>query len=195
MDLSGRVVKRLPVPECLTCLCSHLDLVGVASKYGSCSVIDPATGVASHLLDAPSTELDRDYEWWELDKYKEFRYRHNGFALGRVESTGEYKVLRISSSASMLSNEWRDTTSVLTVNGFSCTPWISASSLKLSLPVDVDWVKNAVVGGSVYFLESDIWLTEVDLELMSWGGLVDDIAVFSLETEQWATTLMGTSLI
>jgi hypothetical protein len=100
MDLSGRVVKRLPCStEGLRCVrSSRLHLVCVADSDGRCSVIDPATGAVSDLPETPPEE-----EWWGDVQVTKDHDVFNVFQIGRVSSTGECKVLRLSRV------EWQET--------------------------------------------------------------------------------------
>ncbi|GJN03452.1 hypothetical protein PR202_ga20902 [Eleusine coracana subsp. coracana] len=101
MDLCGRILKTLPVPAGLTCLCSRLDLICVASLIGNISLINPATGAVKYLPNAPAEHFES----------------HDS------SSDEEYKVLRVSSVSTPTT--WFDDredlpchgTGVLTVNG------------------------------------------------------------------------------
>ncbi|TVU06081.1 hypothetical protein EJB05_49273, partial [Eragrostis curvula] len=171
MDLSGHVVKRLPVPPWNACLsahvmCSRLDLIVVANTEGRCSVINPATGAVSHLRktlpDHSSSEEELALNEGAWRRYPDYHV----FALGRVESTGEYKVLRIASEDCMW-YDFDDTSclecSVLSVNGGSCRiPWRSTGSPEYG--------------------------TEIQKKIMNGYDIEPDfIAAFDLDTEEWTT--------
>ncbi|GJN16273.1 hypothetical protein PR202_gb03320 [Eleusine coracana subsp. coracana] len=194
MDLSGRILKTLPVPAGLTSLCSRLDLICVASLIGNISLINPATGTVKHLPNAPAEHFDShdsssDEEWGLLHPEPEI----DVFALGRVDSTGEYKVLRVSSVPTPTT--WFDDredlpchgTGVLTVNGSARrTRWISHMSPDEFL-LDLEYMDDAVVvGGSVYFLwHTGMFPMRRDEEDMRCGISPHYIAVFNLDKEQW----------
>ncbi|TVU06082.1 hypothetical protein EJB05_49274, partial [Eragrostis curvula] len=194
MDLSGHVVKRLPVADARKCLCSRLDLICVADMKWRHSVINPATGAVLHLPDAPPqgscldhSSSDEEVDWgdsvWQQDP------EYSVFALGRVESTGEYKVLRIP-CVDKTSRDIDDTSwlvcSVLTIVDGSCvTRWRSTKSP--DLPIDMD--SGVVVGGSVYYFLSDEYETELQKDISEGHDIVEPhfIASFDLETEKWTT--------
>ncbi|TVT97233.1 hypothetical protein EJB05_57541, partial [Eragrostis curvula] len=181
MDLSGRVVKRLPVASGRrTCLCSsRLDLVGVMRLSGLCSVVNPATGAVLDLPDTPPDDDSPDGE--ELESWSDSEWPEGPedevFALGRVDSTGEYKVLRISNM-----ERWRGfqsydeyssrAYSVLTVNGSGRNRWRHAD--RPECPVDMD--SAVVAGGSVYCFWKDEYQSTEDLNI---------ITAFDLQTEEW----------
>jgi hypothetical protein len=102
MDLSGRVVKRLPfsITEGKYFLRSCPDLVGVGGVDGSYYLIDPISGVVSHL---PKTVLkllpdSLEHYCYSSESWDSDEDDGTGscvFVAGRVDSTGEYKVLRL----------------------------------------------------------------------------------------------------
>ncbi|GJN16270.1 hypothetical protein PR202_gb03316 [Eleusine coracana subsp. coracana] len=88
MDLSGRVVKRVPCEAGFMLVQSRLDLICVSHPGGRFSVINPATGDIRRLPETPP-EYEEDYtdsssedEEWDRDP------SYTVFALGRVDSTG-----------------------------------------------------------------------------------------------------------
>lgn len=206
MDLSGHVIKRVPVVNGQTMVRSHsrLDPVCVADPTGSsCSVIDPATGVVSRLPETPPEK----HWWWDgsspaekgdangkEEKKNWFRGpMRSDYAIGRVESTGQYKVLRLSSQ------DWKrdgndhvkhlTISSVLTLNA---TPgesqWRSTGRPKFL----VDTGKCAVVGTTAYFFWSkdneNLHEYQIDHIRFSDGIVPDCIACFDMETEEWTST-------
>ncbi|TVU06088.1 hypothetical protein EJB05_49280, partial [Eragrostis curvula] len=177
MDLSGHVVKRLPVAYWPIYVCSPLDLICVESAGEGCSVINPATGAVSSDTPPDDNSLsDKEVDWGESAWPEGPEY--HVFALGRVESTGEYKVLRISNIEVWAGFESSDECSsrgysVLTVNGSRRNRWRHAEPHEG--PVDMD--NPVVVGRSVYYFSKDEyhWIEEDP----------DFISAFDLETEQW----------
>ncbi|GJN03451.1 hypothetical protein PR202_ga20901 [Eleusine coracana subsp. coracana] len=188
MDSSGRVVKRVPSMEGLALVRSRLDLVCVADMEGNCSVIDPVTGAVSHLPNTPP-ELD----WWGNIPVTKDDSVFNAFLLGRVDSTGDCKVLR-------LSRVERERTYHL----ISCVLTLDdADGVQRWRPTGrpefiVNTHSGVVVGDAVYYF----WWTAMypDPEQDQWdlirknGDVPDCIARFDLEAEKW-TTISGPCLL
>ncbi|KAL6598537.1 hypothetical protein ACP70R_046236 [Stipagrostis hirtigluma subsp. patula] len=180
MDLSGHVVKRLPVPGNHTMLSSRLDLVCVANKDGSCFAINPATAAVSHLLEPEAPPESEDDEWDCYEHYSDssgcVEYEHSEFAVGRVDSTGEYKVLRLASSC----KTWEEhhdvylVSSVLTINGVG--GWRSTESPEFIADIGRDH-SSVVVGKAIYFL----WYDD-----HPWAAM-QRISCFDLDAEKWTT--------
>jgi hypothetical protein len=181
MDLSGRVVKRLPCStEGLRCLRSRLDLVCVADSDGRCFVIDPATGAVSDLPETPPEE-----EWWGDVPVTKDHDVFNVFQIGRVSSTGECKVLRLSRV------EWQETyhmiSSVLDLalddDAGGPRQWRPTGSPEFI----VNTHSGVVVGGAVYYF----WWTAMypkhhHLTMLQDNGVVPKcVARFDLEAEEW----------
>ncbi|TVU05967.1 hypothetical protein EJB05_49153, partial [Eragrostis curvula] len=158
MDLlSGRVLKRVPVANGQTLVrsFSRLDLVCVADRNGSCcSVLNPATGDVSRLPETPPEEhyppaAPEGHSWIRGPVRSEF-------TIGRVESTGEYKVLRLSCQDFKHDDDDDDvkhqiSSSVLTLNKASAGQSGWRSTGRPNFLVDMD--KCAVVGGAAYLLK------------------------------------------
>uniref|UniRef100_A0A0E0LI73 F-box associated domain-containing protein n=1 Tax=Oryza punctata TaxID=4537 RepID=A0A0E0LI73_ORYPU len=85
MDLAGNVLKTIGIPVGHKVLCTHLDLVCVATRRNSCHVLNPATRAAYDLPESPAEDHMNHVH---LRKRKPY----TSFAFGRIASTGEYKV-------------------------------------------------------------------------------------------------------
>ncbi|TVT97217.1 hypothetical protein EJB05_57524, partial [Eragrostis curvula] len=180
MDLSGQVVKRLPVAaEGLTTLVwSRLDdLVCVANNSdGRCAVINPNTGAVSHLPETTSPEENGGCAY-------------HVFLLGRVESTGQRKVLRLSRDKS--DGRHLMSSSVITLlneddaGGGGSAQWRPSGRPKFL----VNKYSGVVVGGAAYFFWWAAHYPDQHHRTQLWhDGIVPDcVARFDLETEVWST--------
>nr|CAB3456244.1 unnamed protein product [Digitaria exilis] len=86
VDLSGNVVKRIPIPDGHL-LPTSFDLACAATVRNSCHVLDPATGGVHVLPKSPAAEhVGQEH----------LHQPYTSFAFGRIDdATGEHKVLRM----------------------------------------------------------------------------------------------------
>ncbi|KAF8689269.1 hypothetical protein HU200_042061 [Digitaria exilis] len=189
MDLSGRVVKRLPIriSESKHYLLYSFDLVGLADVDGGCSLIDPVAGATTHL---PKMVLKGSTNWefcYDDDKKELERCV---FRAGRVDSTGESKVLRIVCRAYADVDDFDEhhpVSSVLTINGGDGAQWRETRSHPAFL-VNMDCMDGGVVVGStIHFFWSRLYPTATQMQLMRDGVDVDFISSFDLAAEEWTS--------
>ncbi|KAJ1288166.1 hypothetical protein BS78_02G069500 [Paspalum vaginatum] len=165
MDLSGHVVKRVrtKTPETEQVMFIQLGLVCTGRGFGhgaSYKLLNLSTGAVCALPEgyAPHEEPIMDYQTF--------------VALGKVESTGEYKVLRvIENSDEHEEPEQLYEVCTLDVDGIgsntSC--WRGNKAPLDQDIVDVGRWKNVVIGGIVYFLSFvPIYISSFDLETEEW---------------------------
>lgn len=125
---------------------------------GSCCLIDPVTGAASHL---PKTVLKllpdvREYYYsssngWDSD---DEGTECCAFVVGRVDSTGECKVFRLVCAPYMsMVNfaEHHPVSSVLTINGGDCAQW-RATQNHPEFPVNMHYMDRGVLVGTTVSL-------------------------------------------
>ncbi|GJN03454.1 hypothetical protein PR202_ga20904 [Eleusine coracana subsp. coracana] len=199
MDLSGRVVKRVPSEDGLMLVQSRLDLICVSDSDGRFSVMNRATGDIRRLPETPPEE-DEDYtDSSSEDEERDRNPSYTVFALWRVDSTGEYKVLRLSAIDTEDPRDPHIICSVLTINNRPGrkTRWTYAEYPPENVPVVMDNV--AVIDGAVYFFWSqDAYDSKVQqgyIKSYGFGSMPPDcIACFDLETEEW-TTIPGPELV
>ncbi|KAF8701961.1 hypothetical protein HU200_033294 [Digitaria exilis] len=161
MDLSGGVIKRVPIPRWQTLMCSHLGLICVGDcdtsrsyhdTSRSCYLIDPATKVSCRL-DVNCFEDRLCTSYGDHDECLDPAF--SLFALGRVDSTGVYKVLMVSCFTYAELNEDQQSYHVLTVNGAGGgTRWRSTASPEFLIGMDT-MNRGVVLGGAVYYLADD----------------------------------------
>ncbi|KAG2640324.1 hypothetical protein PVAP13_2KG085800 [Panicum virgatum] len=164
VDLSGRVVKRVPNADGHRLLSTRLDLASAATVRNSCRVLDPATGIVRR----PSTS----------------------FAFGRrIATTGEYKVFRILDLPSHLANNnEHQLFEVLTINGASTSGSVRALwGARRSNAHYVEGSSAIVVGEVVYFKLNSIYHTLIEAGVP--GIIPDCIVSFDLESEEWRDVL------
>ncbi|XP_039837159.1 uncharacterized protein LOC120697838 isoform X2 [Panicum virgatum] len=177
VDLSGNVVKRIPVPE--GChhhhlLCTRLNLACLATDLNKCHVLNPATGAVYTLPEGPAVE--------HVNRVN-LRHPNTFFALGRVTSTGEYKVLR-------MFNRWapghdgKQLFEAFTINGGSArhAQWRGRQGHDLI----TEALSGVVVDGVVYFLMDKVYGRSFYT-----GISPDHIVSFDLGTEEWRRDLQG----
>ncbi|CAL5006440.1 unnamed protein product [Urochloa decumbens] len=164
LDLSGHVIKRMASPSGEALLCSCLDLIcfGEREKSVNCCLINPRLAGGG-----PDREP-----------------AYNVFALGRVESTGEYKMLMVSCMTYDCNpNEFDQLCHVLTLNGG--TRWRSTVGPEFLVKMEA-MDNSVVVSGAVYYLWADSYVYEFQKEFLDDNPL-DCIASFDFETESWCS--------
>ncbi|KAG2657782.1 F-box protein CPR1-like [Panicum virgatum] len=165
VDLSGNVVKRIPVPE--GChyhhlLCTRLNLACLATDWNRCRVINPATGAVHALPENPAVE--------HLGRVN-LREPYTFFALGRLASSGEYKVLRTFNQLGF-ANGGHQLFEVFTINGGTGhARWRGMQSPGLFIRTH----SGVVVDEVVYFLTNGA----------NTGIRPDYIVSFDLGMEEW----------
>jgi hypothetical protein len=166
MDVSGAVVKQIPIPAAHQLLCTRLDLACVVTGWNSCRVLDPATGAV--VRGPPAL--------WH-GRIRKLIQRNTSFMFGRIASTGEYKVLRIRSQFGEQRFE------VFTIGGGAD----SACWRRLQSPeIKVDACSAVVVDSAVYFLYDGKYFGRFNAAFDP-----DCITSLDLETEEWRRDLKG----
>ncbi|CAN6180673.1 unnamed protein product [Urochloa humidicola] len=172
MDLSGRVIKRVVKPGRLWAgwkewaITAEVDVVCVLMRNDmSYRLLNPATGAVSAL---PQGFAEEHLPWaWNISDVSHL------IAVGKVASTGEYKVLRVLDRYS----EQEQLCEVFTLDGSTHARWrgkkVSPASLRY----------RVTINGVVYFLLSE--------RVMGQGVEPMRIASFDLEAEEWMAILQG----
>jgi hypothetical protein len=179
MDLSGRVVKRLSITEGKYFLRSCPDLVGVGGVDGSCCLIDPVSGVVSHLPKTVQKLLPDSLEHYCYSSESWDSDENEGtescvFVAVRVDSTGEYKVLRLVCQPYNFGNQQHPVSSVLSINGGDGAQWRPTQSYP-EFPVSMHFMDSVLVGSTVHFYSNSIQqshcITSFDLEAEEWTSI------------------------
>ncbi|CAL5089088.1 unnamed protein product [Urochloa decumbens] len=176
MDLSGRVIKRVVKPESLWAgrkgwaITAHVNVVCVLMTNDmSYLLLNPATGAVSALPQGLAEEHSR--------REQDISDCRHLVAVGKVASTGEYKVLRVLDVYP--ESEWEQLCEVFTLDGSSHARWRG----KKASPDSVDPFPShrVTINGIVYFVLREI--------VMDQGVVPLRIASFDLETEEWRAIL------
>ncbi|CAN6203312.1 unnamed protein product [Urochloa humidicola] len=174
MDLSGRVIKRVVKPGSLWAgrrewaMAMLLDVVCVLMRNDmSYLVLNPATGAVSALPQGFAEE--------HLPQARDISDYTHLIAVGKVASTGEYKVLRVLDGYV----DWEQLCEVFTLDGSSHARWRG----KKASPDSPLWHRSSrvTIKGIVYFLSREL--------VMDQGVVPLRIASFDLETEEWRAIL------
>nr|CAB3452232.1 unnamed protein product [Digitaria exilis] len=197
VDLSGQLVKRVPVREDSICvLGTRLELVCFAYRYRQMAlmVLNPATGAAVTL-----PECHSEYTGSGSDEQFHCGYGHvERYAFGRVSTTGEYKALRITSRSFRDPKDKVCEVITIDADGSNHGVWREVHkppslvctgdfiSSRDASPVDV--MKYVVVDAVVHFL---IDFKSIYFNAMGISVEPGSIASFNLETEEWMPTLRG----
>ena len=197
VDLSGNILRRIPSIEddidppnqCLSVLVScvdivirvlptRLDLICFTRDFHSLGlwVLNPATGATIALPECRSEEFAGEL-------HLGYDIKVESHALGRVSSTGEYKVLRVS----RLCRYGRQVCEVITLDGINHGRWRRKQSPQSPIGTSRE-MRSVTVDGVVYFL--------IDFVTSFFrSGLIDVepacIASFNLETEEGMGTIRG----
>jgi F-box interacting protein len=201
VDLSGNVVRRIPsiesdilstgssgrvypvIRSSLDSICvvpTRLDLICFTRRYHPLGtwVLNPATGATLVLPKCHSEELARDdgiranYGRGEVDSC----------ALGKVSSTGEYKLIRI------VSVRDRQLCEVITLDGANYGRWRGKQSPPSPIFAGRGEHRPLVIDGVVYF-ELNFYSSYCSTGVITIEP--GSIASFNLETEEWMGTLRG----
>ncbi|CAL5089084.1 unnamed protein product [Urochloa decumbens] len=168
MDLSGRVIKRVVRPGQEWVMTALLDVVCVLMTNDmSYLLFNLATGVVSALPHGLAEEHSRRAR--DISDYRHL------VAVGKVASTGEYKVLRVLDKYF----EQEQLCEVFTLDGSSHARWRGKKASPDSLHPH-PW-NRVTINGIVYFLSHEIVKDQGNLSLR--------IASFDLETEEWREIL------
>ncbi|CAN6222644.1 unnamed protein product [Urochloa humidicola] len=175
MDLSGRIVRRFRpaneegrLPEQMdenemAVVSVQGDLVCLEKRSSrSCRLVNPATGAVRALPEQLAEEhATREHK---APYYSEF-------AFGQAAATGEYKVLRVHP---------KGLCEVFSLNGASHGRWRG----RMAPPRNVRLYASSsvTIKGIVYFLSCEF----VPVDFM-----VDTVAPFDLESEEWMPTIRG----
>jgi F-box interacting protein len=177
-DLSGNVVRRISIAPEAVGVASHPGPLYLLLDRTRVRVVDPDTGAISTLpIDDLQGRVGSSFE--------------GSYALGRVPSTGQHKVLRVVSRCSKHIEQHCD---VLTLGERRWRPVASAPlCVKFHIIRRHIAAHNAVIQGVVYFLPHrtypsfDVTHVETDLVIRT-----NCVMAFDLETEEWRpTTLPG----
>lgn len=175
VDLSGRVVKRIPGAgggSSHRLLCTRLNLACVATDWNRCSVLNPATGAVQVLPESPSQKHVNNVN---------LSNPYTFFALGRVATTGEVKVLRMFNRLGFF-NGGQQLFEVFTVSGANGDArWRGRQGPGLF----IDECSGTVADGVVYFLTSKVY------NGARCGIRPDYIISFDLGKEEWRRDLRG----
>ncbi|KAL6638937.1 hypothetical protein ACP70R_022667 [Stipagrostis hirtigluma subsp. patula] len=173
MDLSGRLVKRIPAPtDDDWVMSAQLDLIyTIRGPSRSCRLLNPATGAVLALPE----ELAEEHAGLEVD----IRDCGVGIAFGQL-STGEYKVLRVLHNTEF--SHYKQLCEVITIGGGrSDARW--RGKKPSPDPVDVSQWSIVAVNGVAYLFTNEV---AQDLDIRQ-----KRIASFDLATEEWRATLRG----
>ncbi|TVU39750.1 hypothetical protein EJB05_13189 [Eragrostis curvula] len=169
VDLSGTVVKTMvdtsaPAPHQV--LFSRLSIACLATEWNRCRVLNPATGVVYVLPQSHALEhVNR------VNLSSPFTF----FALGRVASTGAYKVLRMFNRPGFM-DQGEQLFEVFTINGDAAhAQWRARQSPE---PF-VEPKTGVVVDGVVHFLTT--------MKRQNMETPPDIIVSFDLGREEWMT--------
>ncbi|CAL5078959.1 unnamed protein product [Urochloa decumbens] len=176
MDLSGRVIKKVAKPGSLCA--GRMEWARTAQLNVVCLLmrdtrrvllLNPATGAVSSLPQGFAEE--------HLPLVRKItNYRHIVVvAVGKIASTGEYKVLRVLQGPSIRELLCE----VLTLDGSSHARWRGKKTY--TEYVDLDCWNRVTINGIVYFLSREF--------VMDQGVVPLPIASFDLETEEWRPIL------
>ncbi|KAF8690621.1 hypothetical protein HU200_040991 [Digitaria exilis] len=181
VDVSGSVVKRIPIPDGNLLLPTSLDLACVATVRNSCRVLDPATGGVHVLPESPAAE----HAGREI-----LRQPYTCFAFGRMAATGDYKVLRMFSRPDLFGFHQHHLFEVFTIN--SCSGSGSSQPQWRARGSHEEFVEPGsviVVGEMVYFKIDTIY----DFLIVDYQHDIplDRIIPFNLKKEEWGAILPG----
>ncbi|KAL6622917.1 hypothetical protein ACP70R_032796 [Stipagrostis hirtigluma subsp. patula] len=169
VDLSGDVVKRMPVAEARLrdwkSLTTQPGLLCVSEWEGTACVLDAATGAAAVLPADPAVR-----------RRTKGRPLMSTSVLGRVPSTGEHKVLRIHLHAKS-----QQTCDAMTLGSGGGGRGRWRATPRPPMLVTTTFEHRAVVDGVAYFL-LDLSCRRVPTS--------DAIASFDLRTEEWRSAML-----
>ncbi|RLN09100.1 hypothetical protein C2845_PM11G10520 [Panicum miliaceum] len=140
IGLSGSVVKRVAGLDGHELLCTRLNLAYLATDWNRCSFLDPATG-AVHVLPGRPAEEHANCVNWKSDPY-------TFFALGRVTSAGEHKVLRMFNELGFHNGGQQ----IFEVSPSMAVPAMHGGEEGKGSGIFIDDCSGVVVDGVVYFL-------------------------------------------
>ncbi|KAF2921810.1 hypothetical protein DAI22_07g062500 [Oryza sativa Japonica Group] len=177
MDLVGNVLKTIGIPVGHKVLCTHLDLVCVATNWNSCRVLNPATGAVYDLPENPAEE--HMYHAHLCKPYTSFAF-------------GQYKVLRMFNRPGFTDLELPQLCEVFTVKGGTGqghAHWRGKQSRQFFVEMQKA-NSGVVVNGVVYFLMDALYDAMI-ISGLGAGIHPDFIFSFDLETEEWREDIQG----
>lgn len=182
LSSGAAVVKRVVVGDGHRhhrLLRTRLDVACVSSQSNTCRVLHPATGASYPLPESPAAaHVNR----------ANVRRPYTFHAMGKVPSTGEYKVLRMFNRMEFTGFDEDQLFEVLTlVNGDGLQAQWRARN---SCGVFVEGGSAIVVEGIVYFKVDKVYHSML-VEGVDPGVLMDCVFSFDLEKEQWRKELQG----
>uniref|UniRef100_A0A0E0Q593 F-box domain-containing protein n=1 Tax=Oryza rufipogon TaxID=4529 RepID=A0A0E0Q593_ORYRU len=187
MDLVGNVLKTIGIPVGHKVLCTHLDLVCVATNWNSCRVLNPATGAVYDLPESPAEE-----HMYHAHLCKPY----TSFAFGRIAllfNLGNFsRVLRMFNRPGFTDLELPQLCEVFTVKGGTGqghAHWRGKQSRQFFVEMQKA-NSGVVVNGVVYFLMDALYDAMI-ISGLGAGIHPDFIFSFDLETEEWREDIQG----
>ncbi|KQK20478.1 hypothetical protein BRADI_1g54770v3 [Brachypodium distachyon] len=185
IDLSScDVIKRIyTVERGFRLQRTDLDLVCLVGGRDplAVTVLNPATGATL----CPSLDFAKEYEYL-LERRS---VSVDLCALGKVPSTGDYKVLRVLRVRSPLG--WHQLCEIMTLDSSNHTHWRAKRPGPLSTVHSHNKKQSVVIHGVVYFL---LDYPKPHLTHLNKAFKPGSIASFNLETEEWMPTINGPDL-